>query len=76
MRVITRRSLLEFAEKHPEANEPLDRWYRIVKSLMVGEDENHPLARIEEYENKYYPEPKGDAIGCLKYLMETRLLKH
>jgi HTH-type transcriptional regulator/antitoxin HigA len=51
---------------------------------MVGEDENHPLAslmetigtRIEEYENKYYPEPKGDAIGCLKYLMETRLLKH
>lgn len=32
MRVITRRRLLEFAEKHLDANEPLDRWYRILKS--------------------------------------------
>jgi mRNA interferase HigB len=32
MRIVTRRRLLEFAEKHPDANEPLDRWYRIVKS--------------------------------------------
>lgn len=32
MRVITRRRLLEFTEKHPDANEPLDRWYRIMKS--------------------------------------------
>ena len=31
MRIITRRRLFEFAEKHPEANEPLDRWYRIMK---------------------------------------------
>ena len=51
--------------------------------VMVGEDENHPLAslmetigtRIEEYENEHYPEPKGDAIGCLQYLMEEHNLK-
>jgi len=31
MHVITRKRLLEFSEKHPEAEQPLDRWYRIVK---------------------------------------------
>ena len=49
----------------------------------VGEDEDHPLAslmetigtRIEDYENKHYPEPQGDPIGCLKYLMEEHNLK-
>ena len=31
MHIITRRRLLEFGTKHPDAKEPLDRWYRIVK---------------------------------------------
>lgn len=31
MRVITRRRLLEFAEQHPEAEELLERWYRVMK---------------------------------------------
>ena len=31
MHVIIRRRLLEFSEKHSDAGEPLDRWYRIVK---------------------------------------------
>ena len=31
MHVITRRRLLEFSEKHSDAGEPLDRWYRIIK---------------------------------------------
>lgn len=31
MHVITRRRLLEFSEKYPDATEPLNRWYRIVK---------------------------------------------
>ena len=50
---------------------------------IVGEDENHPLASlmetigtlIENYENLQYPEPKGDPIACLKYLMEEHHLK-
>lgn len=50
---------------------------------IVGEDENHPLASlmetigtlIENYENLHYPEPKGDPIACLKYLMEEHQLK-
>lgn len=50
---------------------------------MVGEDENHPLAslmetigsRIEEYENERYAELQGDAVGCLKSLMEEHHLK-
>ncbi len=50
---------------------------------MAGENEGHPLAslmetigtRIEEYEDTHYPEPEGDPIGCLKYLMEEHNLK-
>ncbi len=50
---------------------------------MVDEDEDHPLAslmetigtRIEEYENEHDPEPKGDPIGCLRYLMDEHNLK-
>lgn len=31
MHIITRRRLLEFGKKHTDAEEPIDRWYRIVK---------------------------------------------
>jgi mRNA interferase HigB len=31
MRVITRKRLIEFAEKHQQAGSALDHWYRIVK---------------------------------------------
>ncbi len=31
MHIITRKRLLEFCKKHPDSEEPLDRWYRIVK---------------------------------------------
>ena len=31
MRVISRRPLREFAEKHADANAPLDAWYAIMK---------------------------------------------
>ena len=31
MHIITRKRLLEFGEKYPEAERPLDQWYRIVK---------------------------------------------
>jgi mRNA interferase HigB len=31
MHIITRKRIIEFAKKHPDAQEALDRWYRIVK---------------------------------------------
>ena len=31
MHIITRKRILEFSQKHSEAERPLDRWYRIVK---------------------------------------------
>lgn len=31
MRIISRRALREFGERHPDARVPLDAWYRIVK---------------------------------------------
>ena len=36
MHVITRKRLLEFAEKHPHSAEPLDRWYRTVKRIRYN----------------------------------------
>lgn len=35
MHIITRRRLLEFAEKHPNTADPLDAWYRIVKQSEI-----------------------------------------
>lgn len=32
MHVITRKRLLDFARTHPDAAEPLDRWYRVAKA--------------------------------------------
>jgi mRNA interferase HigB len=31
MHIITRKRLLEFAEKHPSAHSGLDHWYRVMK---------------------------------------------
>ena len=30
MRIITRKRLREFAKRHPDAAEPLDKWYRVL----------------------------------------------
>ena len=50
---------------------------------QTGGDAKHPLmglvdivgTLIEDYEKKNIPEPEGDAIGCLKYLMQEHGLK-
>jgi mRNA interferase HigB len=34
--VISRKALLDFAVKHPDAEEPLDRWYRITRKARWG----------------------------------------
>ena len=31
MRIVSRKALREFAERHADANTPLDAWYRIVR---------------------------------------------
>ena len=36
MHIISRKHLLEFGSEHPDAEEPLDRWYRIVKRTDFG----------------------------------------
>lgn len=35
MHIITRKRLLEFAEKYPNSSTPLDAWYRIVKCTEI-----------------------------------------
>lgn len=65
-----------------------EQYNRVVKLLdklidEVSEKEN-PLIEslidtlgtlIKDYEDRTIPEPKGDAIGCLKFLMEEHGLK-
>ena len=36
MHVITRKRLLDFSEKYPNAEKPLDTWYRIVKKTDIA----------------------------------------
>lgn len=36
MHVITRKRLLDFGKKHPEASLSLDVWYRIVKNTEIS----------------------------------------
>ena len=50
---------------------------------IVRDNETHPLANmmdvlgvlIEAYEDQHIPEPEGDSISVLKYLMEEHGLK-
>jgi mRNA interferase HigB len=52
MRIIARRGLLEFAEKYPEADEPLDRSYRIIK--------RHNFESFSELQHIF---PSADKVG-------------
>lgn len=36
MHIITRKRLLEFAEKHSYSSVPLDAWYRIIKNTQIS----------------------------------------
>ncbi len=64
MHIITRKRLLEFNAKHPDAKEPLDRWYRIVKrtdfqsfaelrAVFPGADQVNRLTIFNIGGNKY-----------------------
>ncbi|MGH7449721.1 MAG: helix-turn-helix domain-containing protein [bacterium] len=67
-----------FAAPHTE--QEYDRAIAFLDELIdeVGEDENHPLASlmdtigtlIETYESEHFPEPVGDPIASLAFLME------
>lgn len=64
----------------PRTKDEYDRAVALLDELIdeVGEDEKHPLASlmdtlgtlVEAYEDKYIPEPVGDAISILAFLME------
>ena len=63
----------------PETEEDLEQLIGLANFLMdqTGGDEDHPLiglldlmgTLIEHYEQAHLPEPQGDPVGCLKYLM-------
>lgn len=54
MHIITRRRLLLFGLKHPDAEEPLDRWYQIVKRT-----------NFESFSDLRKTFPSADQVGRL-----------
>lgn len=54
MHIITRRRLLEFGMNHPDAEESLDRWYRIVKRT-----------NFESFSDLRKTFPSADQVGKL-----------
>lgn len=54
MHIITRRRLLEFGTNHPDAEEFLDRWYRIVKRT-----------NLESFSDLRKTFPSADQVGKL-----------
>lgn len=54
MHIITRKRLLDFSKKHPDSEEPLDRWYRIVKQSNYNS--------FAELRKTF---PKADQVGKL-----------
>jgi len=71
VRVISRKALREFAETHPDAETPLDDWYRTVKKLS--------WASLMDVRKTY---PHADAVGDFtvfniggnKYRLAVRIL--
>lgn len=54
MHIIIRRRLFEFGNSHPDAKEPLDRWYRIVKRTS-----------FESFSDLRKTFPSADQVGKL-----------
>ncbi len=52
MHILTRRTLLEFAARHPDAYTPLDDWYRTAKRVWWSD--------IVDVRQTY---PHADAVG-------------
>ena len=52
MHIITRKRLLDFSKRHPDSEEPLDRWYRIVKQSNLNS--------FSELRKTF---PKADQVG-------------
>ncbi len=54
MHIITRKRILEFVDTHPEADQALDRWYRIVKR-----------SGFESFSDLRLTFPSADLVGRL-----------
>ena len=54
MHIITRKRLLEFAEKHPDCSSALESWYRIVKRT-----------NFNSFNNLRQTFPSADIVGNL-----------
>ena len=52
VRIISRRAIIEFAKRHRAANQPLDDWYRIVKTA-----DWHNLVEVQT------TFPRADLVG-------------
>jgi mRNA interferase HigB len=74
MHIISRKAVVEFAEQHPDASQPLDGWYRIFKQINF---QNLNQVRTFFPHADLVSRPDGEFIifnvGGNKYRLVTRI---
>ena len=81
MRVISRKALREFADAHPEAETPLDDWYRTTKRLrwasLVHVRETYPHAdMVGEFTIFNIGGNKYRLAACINYRTGKVFVRH
>ncbi|TAM33524.1 MAG: type II toxin-antitoxin system HigB family toxin [Burkholderiaceae bacterium] len=81
MRVITNRRLVEFAREHPDADEPLQTWRKLIESNdFQGFNELRKTFRaLDIYGDKYIFDIRGDhyrIITGISFIQQICYIKH
>jgi antitoxin component HigA of HigAB toxin-antitoxin module len=87
VRIISKKPLCEFWEKHPDAKEPLLFWYRVTKEGSLAKFDRRKAgfsARgfilmtqlVERYEDEHHPIPEAPPHVVIQGLMQDRGLRN
>lgn len=81
MRVITNRRLVEFAREHPDANEPLQTWRKLIESIDFQgfNDLRKTFSAVDIYDDKYIFDIRGNhyrIITSISFTQQICYIKH
>ncbi|GLQ92969.1 type II toxin-antitoxin system HigB family toxin [Dyella acidisoli] len=81
MRVITNRRLVEFAQEHPDADEPLQIWRKLIESgdFQGFNDLRKTFNSVDIYEDKYIFDIRGNRyriVVGISFVQQICYIKH
>lgn len=81
MRVISNRPLVEFGTSHPDANEPLQAWKKLMESRPFRnfQDMRNTFGSIDIYKDKYIFAIRGNRYRItagISFLQQACYIKH